>query len=87
MNAADAVVTGPCRLAGTEPGAEGVSFEFEGRPIRGRRGKSLAAALTAAGERELRKTRAGPRVASFAAWAFARNAWWRSMESRPSAPA
>lgn len=59
MNAADAVVTGPCRLAGTEPGAEGVSFEFEGRSIRGRRGKSLAAALTAAGERELRKTRTG----------------------------
>ena len=52
-------MTGSCRAAGTEPGAEGVTFEFEGRPIRGRRGESLAAALTAAGERELRKTRAG----------------------------
>ncbi len=52
-------MTDTLRVAGTAPGGEGVSFAFEGRPIRGRRGESLAAALTAAGERELRHTRGG----------------------------
>src|SRR5271168_4524069 len=60
MCATPAVATESFRVAGTEPGNEGVTFEFEGRPIRGRRGESLAAALTAAGERELRRTRTGP---------------------------
>ena len=60
MRATPAVETDSFRVAGTEPGAEGVTFTFEGRPIRGRRGESLAAALTAAGERELRLTRKGP---------------------------
>jgi len=54
------VSTDSRRVAGTEPGAEGVTFEFEGRTIRGRRGESLAAALAAVGERELRRTRSGP---------------------------
>ena len=40
-------------------GDETVAFQFEGRAIQGRRGESLAAALTAAGERTLRLTRDG----------------------------
>ena len=40
---------------------ETVAFEFEGRILQGRRGESLAAALTAAGERELRIARDGRR--------------------------
>jgi len=40
-------------------GNEAVTFQFEGRTIQGRRGESLAAALTAAGERMLRLTRDG----------------------------
>jgi thioredoxin reductase len=40
-------------------GDEAVTFQFEGRPMQGRRGESLAAALTAAGERSLRLTRDG----------------------------
>ena len=39
------------------PDTDIVEFQFEGRAIRGRRGESLAAALTAVGERELRITR------------------------------
>src|SRR5476651_1308122 len=40
-------------------GDETVTFQFEGQAIQGRRGESLAAALTAAGERTLRLTRDG----------------------------
>jgi predicted molibdopterin-dependent oxidoreductase YjgC len=40
-------------------GNEAVTFQFEGRTIQGRHGESLAAALTAAGERMLRLTRDG----------------------------
>src|SRR5579872_4630247 len=36
---------------------EAIAFEFEGQPLAGRRGESLAAALTAAGIRALRLTR------------------------------
>lgn len=46
-------------------GGEAVAFEFEGRALRGRRGESLAAALTAAGERELRIARDGRRRGLF----------------------
>ena len=54
-----AAMSEPLRVAGSEPGADAVEFTFEGRKIRGRRGESLAAALMAAGERELRLTREG----------------------------
>jgi len=49
------------RGRGGEPveGGERVEFEFEGRRLFGRRGESLAAALAAAGIRELRATRRG----------------------------
>ena len=40
-------------------GDETIAFTFEGRAIQGRHGESLAAALTAAGERTLRLTRDG----------------------------
>src|SRR5262249_48783558 len=40
-------------------GEEHVEFEFEGRKLAGRRGETLAAALAAAGIRELRLTRQG----------------------------
>jgi NADPH-dependent 2,4-dienoyl-CoA reductase/sulfur reductase-like enzyme len=42
-----------------------VAFDFEGRTIHGLRGETLAAALTAAGERELRETKAGERRGIF----------------------
>jgi thioredoxin reductase len=58
-------VTLSYRAAGTEPGTDGVEFEFEGRTIRGRRGESLAAALIAAGEREFRITSDGSRRGLF----------------------
>jgi NADPH-dependent 2,4-dienoyl-CoA reductase/sulfur reductase-like enzyme len=46
------------RAQGTALGADTVAFDFDGRKIQGRPGETLAAALTAAGERELRKTKA-----------------------------
>jgi thioredoxin reductase len=49
----------PLRASGSELGADAIEFTFEGRKIRGRPGESLAAALMAAGERELRLTREG----------------------------
>jgi NADPH-dependent 2,4-dienoyl-CoA reductase/sulfur reductase-like enzyme len=47
------------RVPGAALGADAVAFSFQGRKIRGRPGETLAAALTAAGERELRETKAG----------------------------
>jgi len=58
-------VTDSLRAADTALAAEAVAFEFEGRTILGRLGETLAAALTAAGERELRETRAGERRGLF----------------------
>jgi thioredoxin reductase len=52
-------MTDPLRVAGAGLGADAVAFSFQGREIRGRSGETLAAALTAAGERELRETKAG----------------------------
>jgi predicted molibdopterin-dependent oxidoreductase YjgC len=43
------------REPGAALGPDAVAFDFEGREIRGRRGETLAAALTAAGERALRQ--------------------------------
>ena len=60
MRSTPDVSTDSLRVAGTEPGADAVTFKFEGRTIRGRPGESLAAALTAVGERELRRTRTDP---------------------------
>ena len=40
-------------------GADSIEFEFEGQRLAGRRGETLAAALAAAGVRELRLTRGG----------------------------
>jgi NADPH-dependent 2,4-dienoyl-CoA reductase/sulfur reductase-like enzyme len=53
------------RVAATALAADAVPFRFEGREIRGRPGETLAAALTAAGERELRETKAGERRGLF----------------------
>jgi len=44
-------VSQSCRAVALDSGADLVEFHFEGKTIRGRRGESLAAALTAAGER------------------------------------
>lgn len=44
------------RAPGAALGDGATTFDFEGREVRGRIGESLAAALTAAGERELRET-------------------------------
>lgn len=46
-------------------GADSVAIDFEGRALRGRRGETLAAALTAAGELELRTTGEGARRGLF----------------------
>ena len=46
-------------------GADSVAIDFEGRAIRGRPGETVAAALTAAGERELRETAGGGRRGLF----------------------
>lgn len=48
-----------------EPGPGRIAFEFEGRKLQGRVGETIAAALTAAGERELRETKAGQRRGIF----------------------
>jgi NADPH-dependent 2,4-dienoyl-CoA reductase/sulfur reductase-like enzyme len=58
-------MTDPLRVAGAGLGADAVAFSFQGREIRGRSGETLAAALTAAGERELRETKAGERRGLF----------------------
>jgi NADPH-dependent 2,4-dienoyl-CoA reductase/sulfur reductase-like enzyme len=47
------------RVPGAALGADSMAINFQGREIRGRPGETLAAALTAAGERELRETKAG----------------------------
>lgn len=47
------------RISDAPGGAKAVRFAFEGRTIEGRAGESLAAALTAAGERALRQTATG----------------------------
>ncbi|MDJ0950429.1 MAG: FAD-dependent oxidoreductase [Alphaproteobacteria bacterium] len=52
-------MTSSLRAAGTELGDDATAFDFEGREIRGRPGETLAAALTAAGLRELRETARG----------------------------
>ena len=54
-----------CRAVALDSGADLVEFHFEGKTIRGRRGESLAAALTAAGERELRIASDGSRRGLF----------------------
>jgi len=46
-------------------GADSVAIDFEGRALHGRRGETLAAALIAAGERELRMTGEGERRGLF----------------------
>jgi NADPH-dependent 2,4-dienoyl-CoA reductase/sulfur reductase-like enzyme len=58
-------MSGSNRVADLGPGDDIVGFEFEGRRMSGRRGESLAAALTAAGERELRIDREGRRRGLF----------------------
>jgi NADPH-dependent 2,4-dienoyl-CoA reductase/sulfur reductase-like enzyme len=58
-------VTDSLRLQGVTLGADCVAFDFNGHAIRGRRGETLAAALTAASERELRETNAGERRGLF----------------------
>ena len=58
-------MTDSLRVAGAAPGVDAVAFSFQGREIRGRSGETLAAALTAAGERELRETKAGERRGLF----------------------
>jgi hypothetical protein len=61
---------------------ERIDFEFEGARLAGRRGETLAAALTAAGIRELRVTRAGePRGVFCGMGVCQENAWWRSTAS------
>ncbi len=62
---APAPVTGFLRASGAALGNDSLAFEFEGREIRGRPGETLAAALTAAGERELRETKGGERRGLF----------------------
>ncbi len=62
---APAPVTGSLRASGAALGNDSLAFEFEGREIRGRPGETLAAALTAAGERDLRETNAGERRGLF----------------------
>ncbi|MGH6929893.1 MAG: 2Fe-2S iron-sulfur cluster-binding protein, partial [Dongiaceae bacterium] len=52
-------MTDSLRVVGAALAADAVAFAFEGREIRGRPGETLAAALTAAGERNLRETKAG----------------------------
>lgn len=52
-------MTGTGRISGAPTGADAVPFVFEGRTLKGHAGESLAAALTAAGERALRQTAKG----------------------------
>jgi len=47
------------RVAGAALGTNSVAIDLEGRAIHGRPGETLAAALTAVGERELRETASG----------------------------
>jgi NADPH-dependent 2,4-dienoyl-CoA reductase/sulfur reductase-like enzyme len=58
-------MTEDLRAAGAALSDGGTTFDFEGRTIRGRPGESLAAALTAAGERALRETAKGERRGLF----------------------
>ena len=58
-------MTDSLRVAGAELGADALAFDFEGRRIPGRPGETLAAALTAAGERELRETKGRERRGLF----------------------
>ncbi|HZF34837.1 MAG TPA: FAD-dependent oxidoreductase [Candidatus Angelobacter sp.] len=58
-------MTDSLRVGGAALGADAVVFKFQGREVRGRPGETLAAALTAAGERELRETKAGERRGLF----------------------
>ena len=58
-------VTDSLRVQGATPGTDSVAIDFQGRAIRGRRGETVAAALTAAGERELRETKSGERRGLF----------------------
>lgn len=60
-----ATVTGSLRVPGAALGGDAVTFAFEGQEIDGRLGESLAAALIAAGERELRETAKGQRRGIF----------------------
>lgn len=52
-------MTGSLRASAQPRVVDAVQFEFEGHALVGRAGESLAAALTAAGERELRQTAKG----------------------------
>jgi NADPH-dependent 2,4-dienoyl-CoA reductase/sulfur reductase-like enzyme len=52
-------VSGDLRVPGTDPGAGGLTIDFEGRVLTGRAGETLAAALSAAGERVFRRTVGG----------------------------
>src|SRR5690242_15889483 len=53
-------MTGGLRGAGGDLApSERIVFEFDGERLEGRRGETLAAALTAAGIRDLRSTRRG----------------------------
>ena len=65
MSAGRAATTDSLRAAGAALGEDSLGIDFEGRAIRGRAGETLAAALTAAGERALRKTRGGERRGLF----------------------
>jgi NADPH-dependent 2,4-dienoyl-CoA reductase/sulfur reductase-like enzyme len=60
-----ALVTDSLRVQGATLGTDSVAIDFHGRTIRGRPGETLAAALTAAGERDLRETKAGERRGLF----------------------
>lgn len=58
-------VTDSLRVQGATLGTDSVAMDFHGHTIRGRPGETLVAALTAAGERELRETKAGERRGLF----------------------
>jgi NADPH-dependent 2,4-dienoyl-CoA reductase/sulfur reductase-like enzyme len=58
-------VSEPLRAGGAALDADAIAFDFDGRKLQGRAGEMLAAALTAAGERDLRETRAGERRGLF----------------------
>jgi NADPH-dependent 2,4-dienoyl-CoA reductase/sulfur reductase-like enzyme len=58
-------VSDSLRAAGAALGSDSFAIDFEGRAICGRAGETLAAALTAAGERTMRETRGGERRGLF----------------------
>jgi NADPH-dependent 2,4-dienoyl-CoA reductase/sulfur reductase-like enzyme len=58
-------VSDSLRVPGSTLASDAVAFQFEGREILGRPSETLAAALIAAGERELRETHKGERRGIF----------------------